>query len=125
WLELADLVQDEGFQRRVREMAVAGAAGPPAPAPAPSPALVAEQAGQALAAGIAPESAGGKAVLDRIVPADTPAGARGRLRGQLGLFTDAGGERYWQLLGVLNGRPPFPPATPAFDWLIRALRAHG
>jgi DNA-binding transcriptional MerR regulator len=125
WLELADLVQDEGFQRRVREMAVAGAAGPPAPPPAPGTALVAEQAGQAPAAGISPESAEGKAVLDRIVPADTPAEARVRLREQLELFTDARVERYWQLLGVLNGRPPFPPATPAFDWLIRALRAHG
>jgi DNA-binding transcriptional MerR regulator len=33
------------------------------------------------------------------------------------------GQRYWQLLGILNGQPPFPPAVPAFEWLIAALRA--
>jgi hypothetical protein len=42
---------------------------------------------------------------------------------QLETFTDARVERYWQLLGILNGQPPFPPAVPAFEWLIAALRA--
>jgi DNA-binding transcriptional MerR regulator len=126
WLELAELVQDESFQRRVREMAVAGAAAGPAAAdgpPAPAPQLVAEQAGRAVAAGIAPDSAAGKAVLDAIVPADTPAAARVRLREQLETFTDARVERYWQLMGILNGRPPFPSVVPAMDWLRRALQA--
>jgi DNA-binding transcriptional MerR regulator len=127
WLELAELVQDESFQHRVREMAVAGAAGGSATAetaPMPAPQLVTEQAGRALATGIAPDSAAGKAVLDTIVPADTPAETRIRLRKQLETFTDARVERYWQLLGILNGRPPFPPMVPAMDWLRLALHAH-
>ena len=33
-------------------------------------------------------------------------------------------ERYWQLLGVVNGWDPFPAMTPAFAWTIEALRAH-
>jgi hypothetical protein len=32
-------------------------------------------------------------------------------------------ERYWQLLGALNGWPERPPSVPAFEWLIAALRA--
>jgi DNA-binding transcriptional MerR regulator len=127
WLELAELVQDEGFQRRVRAMAIAGGAGGAAPAegpPAPAPQLVAEHAGRALATGIAPDSAAGKAVVDAIVPADTPAEDRIRLREQLETFVDARVERYWQLMGILNGHPPFPPMVPAMDWLLRALQAH-
>lgn len=40
-------------------------------------------------------------------------------------FTDERVERYWQLIGILNGRPPFTPRVPAFRWLLSALRAHG
>jgi hypothetical protein len=32
-------------------------------------------------------------------------------------------ERYWQLLGVLNGWPPFEPSVPEVEWWIAALRA--
>lgn len=38
--------------------------------------------------------------------------------------TDARAERYWQLLGIINGWPPFPAHVPAFEWMIEALRAH-
>jgi hypothetical protein len=43
---------------------------------------------------------------------------------QLEIFTDARVERYWQLVGIINGRPPFPSAVPAFESVIAALRAH-
>jgi DNA-binding transcriptional MerR regulator len=128
WLELAELVQDPSFQARARQMAVAGAAqGRRAvpPAAAADPAAVAEHAGAALAAGVAPGSSQGKAVLDRIVPADTPAEQRARLLEGLETFTDARVERYWQLIGIINRRPPFAPMVPAFQWFIEALRAHG
>jgi DNA-binding transcriptional MerR regulator len=125
WIELAELVQDADFRRRVRQMAVTGASQPAPTDVQVDPALVTEQAGQALAAGIAPGSEPGRAVLDRIVPPDTPTEQRARLREQLETFTDARVERYWQLMGAINSRPSFPSAVPAFEWLIAALRAHG
>src|SRR5262249_44516426 len=124
WIELAELVQDGGFQARVRQMAVSGASGPPATGePSVDHRLVAEHAAPALAAGVAPGSDQARAVLDRIVPASPSPESRVRLADQLETFTDARVERHWQLMGVLNGRPPFTPMVPAFEWLIAALRA--
>jgi len=120
WIELAELVADEGFQRRARDMVLAGAS-TQAPAEGPDYRAVIEHAGRAVANGIDPASAEGRLVLDTIVPPGTPRAERDRLRGQLETFTDERVERYWQLVGILNGRPPFAPAAPAFRWLIAAL----
>ncbi|GAA0825515.1 MerR family transcriptional regulator [Streptosporangium amethystogenes subsp. fukuiense] len=123
WLELAELIGDAGFQERVRQMAVAGAAPGEESGPQPyDPALVLEHAGRAVAAGISPESAEGRAILDRIVDPELPAEDRIRVADQVETFTDRRVERYWQLVGVLNGRPPFPPRVPDFEWFITALR---
>ncbi|WP_326637686.1 MerR family transcriptional regulator [Streptosporangium sp. NBC_01755] len=123
WLELAELVGDAGFQERVRQMAVAGATPGDESGPQPyDPALVLEHAGRAVAAGISPESAEGRAILDQIVDPALPAGDRARVADHVETFTDRRVERYWQLVGVLNGRPPFPPRVPAFEWFIAALR---
>jgi DNA-binding transcriptional MerR regulator len=140
WVELAELIADPDFRERARAMALGGQqtgppadqqtgppadqqTGPPADQQTGPPALdyrsVQDLAGHALAGEIAPGSPEGQAVLDRLVPA---AGRALTLR-QLETFTDARVERYWQLLGILNGQPPFPPAVPAFEWLIAALRA--
>ncbi|MER6047186.1 MerR family transcriptional regulator [Streptomyces sp. NPDC001793] len=123
WVELAELVSDEAFRRRVREMAVAGARGGPRPA-GPDPAKVAEHAGQAVRDEIAPASGEGQEILHRIVDPHLPMSERALLAGQLATFTDRRVERYWQLLAVLNGRPPVPSHVPAFEWLIAALRSH-
>jgi DNA-binding transcriptional MerR regulator len=130
WVELAELIADPEFRQRARTMAVAGQqadqrADPrTGPQAAPSASgldyqAVLEHAGQALADGIAPGSPEGQSVLDRLIPAAERPG----VLAQLETFTDARVERYWQLLGVLRGQPPFPPAVPAFEWLIAALRA--
>jgi DNA-binding transcriptional MerR regulator len=121
WIELGELVADEGFRQRVRGMVTAGAETGD-PGPRPDQAAV-ERAQQALADGIAPESAEGKAILDRIVPPDMPAVERARTLQLLETFTDARVERYWQLIAVINGRTPPPSVVPAFEWLIAALRA--
>ena len=121
WVELAELVGDDGFQKRVREMALGGSA-EPAGNMDPGPTL--EHAGAAVAAGVAPGSAAGREVLDRVVPPSMPAAGRTELRERLEKYTDARVERYWHLLGIINGRPPFPSAVPAFTWVIEALRAH-
>jgi DNA-binding transcriptional MerR regulator len=130
WVELAELIADPEFRQRARTMAVAGQqadqradprTGPQAGPPASGLdyQAVLEHAGQALADGIAPGSPEGQSVLDRLIPAAERPG----VLAQLETFTDARVERYWQLLGVLRGQPPFPPAVPAFEWLIAALRA--
>jgi DNA-binding transcriptional MerR regulator len=124
WIELAELVADDDFGRRAREMVVAGSTAQPLPEGADYK-VVNEQLGRAVADGIDPGSAAGKEILDQIVPPGTPGPERERLRAQMETFTDERVERYWQLVGILNGRPPFAPRVPGFRWLIAALRAHG
>ena len=131
WVELAELVQDQDFRRRVRAMAELGArerehGGPAAERTSQENAdfleRVAEHAGGAAERGIAPESPEGAAVLERIV-GDTPAiEARQSLLDHLEAFTDVRAERYWQLVAIINGWTPVPARVPAFEWLIAALR---
>ncbi|WP_219413392.1 helix-turn-helix domain-containing protein [Pseudonocardia nigra] len=123
WVELAELIGDPTFRARAREMAVTGAQSPTPPAEA-DPAAVQEHAGAAVAAGIAPDSPEGQAVLARIVGDDLDGPARDRLADTIATFTDRRVERYYQLLGILNGWEPFPARVPAFEWFIEALRAH-
>jgi DNA-binding transcriptional MerR regulator len=119
WIELAGLVADPSFKARVREMAVAGSQSAP-PAEPMDPTPVMEHAGAALAAGIAPGSPEGQEILARIVPAGTD---RAALADTLATFSDRRVERYWSLLGTINGWPQRPPAVPAFEWVIEALRS--
>jgi hypothetical protein len=122
WIELGELVADESFRKRARAMTVAGdQAGERGSGRDHQ--LIVEHAGRALAEGIAPGSAEGKAMLDRIVPPDTPPAERARLLATLETFTDTRVERYWQLLAVVNGWEPPPSVVPAYEWLIAALRA--
>ena len=126
WVEVARLLQDPSFRARVREMAVAGArqaADPRRERGRAFAATVSEHAGPALTAGVDPASAEAEAVIHRILP-DAGPRERAELARELATFTDARVERYWQLVGVINGWGSCQPATPAFQWLIEALRAH-
>jgi DNA-binding transcriptional MerR regulator len=135
WVELAELVQDRGFRARVRQMAEAHSAIRAAGEEVvPETAkglekLVSERAGEALARGIEPASDAARAVIDPIVDAfrgdrpDTPE-LRAATAERFASGTDTRVERYWQLLGVINGWPAWPTMTPAFEWAIDALRAH-
>ncbi|MFW5417925.1 MerR family transcriptional regulator [Nocardiopsis sp. CNT-189] len=138
WVELAELVQDPGFRDRARQMAEEGARARAAdedPRPGPeaqqAAGIVIETGRAALEAGTAPGSAEGRAALDaamaRLTAADpsvedTPQG-RIRLADGYAAFTDARVERYYRLLGKVNGWPAFEPGVPAFEWFIAALRA--
>lgn len=129
WVEVARLLQDPSFRSRVREMAVAGA-GEAGDQPVDRKqgrafaSTVSNHAGAALAAGIDPASPEAEEVIRRILPDVTPA-KRAEVARQLATFTDGRVERYWQLVAVINGWGAFPPTTPAFQWLIDSLRAHG
>jgi DNA-binding transcriptional MerR regulator len=127
WLELARLVADPAFADRVREMALAGAAATPE-----EPDSSQVDAGRmvamgrdALAAGLLPGTPAAEALVAELLDDGRPhaAGRRRELADRLATFTDARVERYWQLLGVLNGWPPFEPSVPAVEWWIGALRA--
>jgi DNA-binding transcriptional MerR regulator len=124
WIELGELVADEEFRQRVRDMAVAGRGADELDF-GPDHHAVAEHAGRAVAHGTAPGSAEGKAVVDSIIAPGTPAAHRARILEQLETFADARVERYWQLLAIINGRSPRPAVVPAFEWLIAALHAAG
>jgi DNA-binding transcriptional MerR regulator len=126
WLELAGLVADESFEARVREMALAGAAATPE-----DPDAMAADMGrlqslgrQALADGVPPGSPAAERLVAELLDDGrvADAGRRTALADRLATFTDARVERYWQLLGILNGWPPFEPAVPAVEWWIAALR---
>jgi DNA-binding transcriptional MerR regulator len=123
WLELARLVADPAFADRVREMALAGAGATPE-----EPDALGADAGRmvslgrrALASAVVPGSPAAEALVVEWL--GEGAGRRRQVADRLATFTDARVERYWQLLGVLNGWPPFEPSVPAVDWWIAALRA--
>jgi DNA-binding transcriptional MerR regulator len=139
WIELAELVADPDFRRRIREMSERGAAdrtageggGDRAGAMAAAK-VVAERAGAALAAGVDPRSDAAAPIVDEIAAAvaaahgrDDDADFRVWLGGLIATFADARAERYWQLLGVINGWPPRPSSVLAWEWLADALRARG
>jgi DNA-binding transcriptional MerR regulator len=139
WIELAELVRDPDFRRRIRAMAERSAqeraadpaAGAQREAHIRAAALVGELAGAALADGIDPASARARPVVDELAGVfarlhgrdDGPA-FRAWLADTLGTFTDRRAERYWTLLAIMNGWPQQQSScTPAFEWLLAGLRA--
>jgi DNA-binding transcriptional MerR regulator len=148
WIELAELVADEDFRRRIRAMAQRSAAeraagsdaaeGPAPPAAREAHAraaqAVAERAGAALAAGIDPASAAARPAVDELAAVfaelhgrEDGAEFRAWLAETLEAFTDRRAERYWQLLAIMNGWPQRGPAAessiPPWEWLVAGLRA--
>ena len=137
WVELARLVQDPGFRARVAQMVNEGARQRAAQGISETDAAtqragraVAERAGAALDAGIDPGSPEAAAIVAEV--AGLFAAAAGRaddaayraaLLGQLQTFSDRRVERYWQLIGVINGWPEQPSLMPAYEWFIAALSA--
>jgi len=139
WIELAGLVGDPDFRARVREMVGEGARlrsklgiSDTDEATQHAGRAVVERAGAALAAGIAPDSDGATPIVDELVGLFAAAAHRtgdaayrAELLWQLQTFADARVERYWQLIGVINGWPQGPSLTPVYEWFTAALRAAG
>ncbi|MDP9794481.1 DNA-binding transcriptional MerR regulator [Catenuloplanes nepalensis] len=122
WVELAELVTDADFRARTRQMALAGESSQARLTEAYDFNAVQETAGRALADGVAPDSARGQELARELVGDLGPEGRR-ELADEMAIFTDVRVERYWALLGTINGWEPFTPKVPAFLWLIEALRA--
>ena len=124
WVEVGKLVQDPEFRERVKLMAEAGARNAgnfDAEEGKALAARIAEHATAAVEAGIDPASNKATAVLDRIVQG-SPA-ERAAVAEQLETFTDGRVDRYWQLVGVINGWPPFTSAFSSYEWVIEAIKA--
>jgi hypothetical protein len=137
WVELAELVQDPDFKASVRRMAELQATERAAGDRSGS-GLHHELTNQlrarieaARAAGIDPASQQARLPLADLVAryaqtfgkADTP-DYRGQLLGRLQTANDPRVERYWQLLGIINGWPTPPTLAPVLEWFIHALQHH-
>ncbi|MFH9009662.1 MerR family transcriptional regulator [Streptomyces afghaniensis] len=133
WVELAEMSLDPDFRALVRRMAEDQAAeqarsdmmGPRRDIAA----VVRDQSGPALSAGIGPASP----QADPIVAAFTAHYAhllgrpddvelRRRLVTRLESVNDPRRERYLRLLAVVNGWPAPESLAPVFDWSVQALR---
>lgn len=147
WIELAELVQDPDYRARVRQMAQAGhdaRTSEEQPAGAEGQAAGAEQQQELFArvtsvvqplreAGVAPESAEAAAVIGDVAAAfaeargetDTP-DFRVRLADEISTFSDQRVERFWELIGIVNGWPAQPQhsgSVATMEWFASALRA--
>jgi len=129
WIELAELVQDKDFRQRIRAM---GEQHSTARDDGASMAAPTEDEGQrwwtwssaaaeAMEAGHAPSSPAGQALATEIATATklSPAAAADMIASG----TDARAERYWQLMGTINGWAPVPSQVPRAEWMAAALRA--
>ncbi|MGV9771990.1 MerR family transcriptional regulator [Streptosporangium sp. NPDC003464] len=134
WVELAELSQDPDFRAGVRRMvehlAAERAQGDTTVLRRDSVAMVRDQVGPALAAGIDPVSPQADPVVAAVTAQyahvfDRPddADLRRRLLTRLESVNDPRRELYLRLLAVVNGWPAPESLAPALDWFIQALRA--
>lgn len=136
WVELGELLGDPAFRQRIRQMAEGYAAERAAGDSFSNhdhqlaTKALAEQAQVALDAGIDAASPEARPVIDRLVaqygaalgrPDDQA--LRDWLMGIIDQYCDRRAERYWQLLGIINGWPPVPSVIPAWEWAAAALQA--
>jgi DNA-binding transcriptional MerR regulator len=134
WVEVAELITDAAFRRRVRHMAAQVARWPsrgesPHEAIARAAEILVPQAAAALDTGLDPAVPRAATVLHEMLA--TLAGLEGSadsaqyragLAERLQIVADT--QSYWQLLAVLDGSPGPGSNVPAVDWVIAGLRAH-
>ncbi|WP_203433916.1 MerR family transcriptional regulator [Jiangella asiatica] len=138
WVELAELVQDPGYRARVRQMAEAGArAGSSEAGPSTAELGLYERVAQLVqplrSAGVEPDSADGRFVVDQLAPSfaaaggtDDGAGFRRELGERIALFSDTRVERYWELVSDINGWPTGQVRSggvATMEWFAAALLA--
>lgn len=93
--------------------------------------LLIAKAGAALAEDVGAESDRAASVITEIVAGWAEAFGstdsveyRAEMVDRIATFGDARVVRYWELMGIINGWPARPNDFPAWDWTVRALRAH-
>ena len=134
WVELAELAGDADFVASVRAGAqefwteVAGRYDEAAYRSASSAAT--EAAVTALREGVAPTDPAARPAVDAFAELharilDRPDGPdfRRELAAGFERRHDPRAERYWVLVGIVNGWPASPPVADAYRWLIAGLRS--
>lgn len=129
WVELAELVQDPQFRQLMRRMAEHSSHRRAEHRLEPGTyKLFAKRVGwlvgEARERGVAPESPEAAGVLDRLLEGSPGDARRREVREQLASGGQGRVERYWQLMAVIKGETPRPPAWPDFAWLLTALQTH-
>lgn len=121
WVELAGLARDPAFRAVLRLLAEQHAADrDPTVLRRDTVALVRDEAGPALAAGIDPASPAAGPVVAAVL-ARCP--ATDWLVTRLEAARDPRHARYRELLSVVNGWPAPEPLAPVLGWFLAALRA--
>ncbi|MFG1941515.1 MerR family transcriptional regulator [Nonomuraea sp. NPDC048826] len=123
WLELLDLLADEGFRRGLRESSAdfwtrqddfGGWQR--------ENAAVSQEALRAAEAGLSPAAPEAVPLLERFLA--HMGGDRDEILRSFDEH-DPRAARYWELVAIVRGLDPEPsPMAVAYDWLHRALRAH-
>lgn len=134
WVELAELSQDPDFRASMRRMAQQHAAdraeGARTVVRRDAVALVRDEVGPLLAAGVDPTSPRAEPVVTavtaryaRAVGRPDDPDLRRQLLSRVEAANDPRRERYVWLLARINGWPAGESLTPALDWFVPALRA--
>ncbi|MFE9651125.1 MerR family transcriptional regulator [Streptomyces sp. NPDC006365] len=119
WLELAELIQDQGFRSRMRTMLELSAPGRGSGGSIWFAGQVVQVVGAIREKGVAPDTPEASAVLTELFgDAD-----RRNLLQCLEAGLAAGAERYRQLIAVVRGHQPRPSHADDYTWLGQALRA--
>jgi len=123
WVELAELAGDADFRQLIHLVASYGMQ-VQAGQGLLDVGWAQENAAAAMLRGVSPDSGEAALVVDRILAPTVGSQHRAELLAQLEIITDPRIERYWQLTAIINDWPPFPSHTPAFEWLLAAMRVH-
>jgi DNA-binding transcriptional MerR regulator len=120
WVELAELVQDPGFRRRMRTMAEYHAGTHAEQGFSQQVTLLVAPARER---GVDPGSPEAGQVLDRLLAGAGPA-RRAYVRERAAARAASQSDRYHDLLAVLNGQRARPSRVADLEWLRAALDAH-
>ena len=138
WLELAELIHDESFRAKLREMGSWMTASQTPDEVMPTDPMVAMELselafgriGPLVDAGMAPTDPAARPVVDDIVAAYAERAGRepdDAYRRGLAAATRRGyeprAERYWQLMAVINGWAPAPARMHLWGWFADAQEA--
>lgn len=124
WVELAELVGDPEFRRRMRAMVEYHAESHDQESAAGGiNRKVAELVSPARAHGVAPDSPEATRIVEQVTGGAGPE-RRARIRERVKAGAASQADRYHELLAVLNGQQSRPSRAADLEWLLAALDSH-